>query len=324
MKKVTILMLEKCTPIVPVGAMELLRKAGVIHQRGTNSLVPFFDIEVVALNNKQQNIGSGLTVSITRAIDEIEQTDLLLIPAIEFDVQEKLKANQGAVSHIKRLHDNGADIGSMCTGAFLLAEAGLLKNKNATTHWFMSGTFEKMYPDVNLQDERMIVDNGRLITCGGATSFINLVLYLVEKYCGKETAVVTSKMLLIDYQKPLQNHYAIFLPQIQHNDTEVAMVQEYLHKKGKLSTVNELADMANMSLSTFQRRFKKVTGQSPLKYMQKVLVEKAKNYLEKTDKTFDEIVFEIGYNDTASFRSIFRKQTGFTPSKYKERYNWVQ
>lgn len=321
MKKVTILLLDGCTPIVPVGSMELLKKAAIIHQQNKGTKAPFFDIEVVGVNKLKQSHGNGMSIVLERAIDEVVDTDILLIPAIEFDVVDKLEANKSAIEHIKRLYDNGADVGSMCTGAFMLAKTGLLEGKKATTHWYMADVFRTMFNGVTLEDERSIIDNGRLFMCGGATSFINLTLYIVEKYCGKDTAIAVSKMLLIDYKKPLQSSYAMFIPQLQHNDEEIAKVQDYLHAKGKLESISNLAERSNMSLSTFQRKFKKATGDSPLKYMQRVLVEKAKDYLEHTDKTVDEIILEIGYNDASSFRSVFHRYTGFSLSGYKERYS---
>ena len=323
MKKVSILLLEGCTPIAPIGAMELLRKAGIIHQQITGCHPPFFDVELVALKEKEQANECGYEIHAGKLLQDVTETDILLIPAMEFDVAEKLEANKEAIGAIQSLYKKGVAIGSMCTGAFLLGASGLLDGKEATTHWYMSNTFKQMFPKVKLADERVIVDNGRLYTCGGATSFINLVLYMVEKYCGKETAAMTSKMLLIDYQKPAQNSFAIFIPQMQHEDKEILKVQHRLQEDSKLYTVAELADIANMSLSTFQRRFKKATGEMPLKYIQKVLVEKTKGYLSTTNMTFEEISFKVGYNDSASFRNIFSKHTGTTPLQYRKKYSFT-
>ncbi|MDN5204847.1 helix-turn-helix domain-containing protein [Fulvivirgaceae bacterium BMA10] len=320
MKSVSVLLLNDCTTIAPIGALELLKKSGVIHQQLTGEDKPFFHVELVSSLGTTVQTQDGYAIHCERSIENLDKTDVLLLPALEFDVKEKIEVNKHCVEHIRRLHQQGTEIATMCTGAFLLAATGLLNQKKATTHWFLTKTFQQMFPEVELMDDKIIVDNGKLYTCGGATSFINLVLYLVEKYCGKETAIMTSKMLLIDFNKPPQNHYAMFTPQMQHDDKIIMETQEYLQSHNKFITVGQLAERANMSHSTFLRRFKKATGESPLKYIQRMQVEKIKDMLETTDKRFDEIAYGLGYNDIPSLRKVFKHFTGLSPLQYKDRY----
>ena len=318
---VTVLALERCTPIAPVGAMELLRKSGVIHADRTGTDEPFFQVELVSAREGSMQFEDGYALRCNKTIGEVETTDLLLIPAIDFDIEEKLAANAECIPHIVRLYNGGAEVGSMCTGSFLFAATGLLDGKRATTHWAMADTFRTMYPKVHLEDERIIIDNGTLYCAGGATSFMNLMVYLVEKYCGKDTAIAASQMLLIDYSKPAQSLYAIFNPFLNHGDREVAAVQKHvLESKSGYETVHHLAEGANMTTKTLTRRFKRATGQTPSWFIRRVSVERVKRMLETSDLTFEEIAGRLGYDDLGSLRKQFKTFTSLTPTAYRRRY----
>lgn len=321
LKKVTILIFDHCTPLASVGAFELFRKASLLHQQLTGSETLYFKPELATLYQSELRIDESFTIK-TSDISNVDETDILLIPAIEFDIEEKLKALNPYIPHILRLHEKGAVIGSMCTGAFLLAKSGLLDGKVATTHWAMRDLFQKMYPEVELMDEKIIVDNGKIVSCGGATSFMHLILYLVEKYCGKETAIFVSKMLLLDYHKDEQSGFAIFNPQLEHQDQVIKEIQRMLHSaNGEKFSVTYLAKKANLSISSFNRRFKKATGEVPSNYLQRLQVEKAKVMLEKKQVNSDELAYSLGYNDVPSFRLLFKKHTGFTPKEYQRKFN---
>lgn len=322
MKKVAILVLEDCTSIAMIGAMELLNKAGVIHQELNQLEYPFFEVKLVALEGQFVKTSNDYPLYCHCSIDQLKETDILLIPALELDVEQKLEANQAFIPHIKRLYEQGTEIGSMCTGAFLLAESGLLDGKRATTHWAMANQFRERFPRIILEDGRLIVDEGRIYTCGGATSFMNLVIYLVEKFCGHETAVMTSKMLLIDKDKSPQSSYAIFNPQKHHQDKAVLQAQHFIESKvtQKISVL-EVANFVNISNRNFIRRFKLATGNTPSQYIQRVKIEAVKKALENSEDSIESIIYQIGYEDTSAFRRLFRRQTGLTPQNYRRKYS---
>lgn len=323
MKKVSILVLDKCTPMSPIGAMEIIRKAGDLYQQMKQTRSPFFDVELVGVKNKKVNVADNFHIDCHTTLDQVSKTDLLLIPAMEFDVEEKLKQNKSCISHILRLHKKGVEIGSMCTGAFLLASTGLLNNKSATTHWYAATMFRSMFPKVRLLDEKIIVDENGIYTSGGAASSLNLCLYLVEKYCGKEAAVLSSKMLLMDMNNHYQLSYSMFIPQVQHNDQEIGKAQKLIETSPEKLSIDQLAQKVNLSRRSFVRRFKASTGNTPIGYIQRMNVEKAKRKLETTNNTIENIFYSLGYNDLNSFRKLFMKYTALSPREYRKKYKRI-
>jgi len=320
-KKVSILVIEGCTPMSPVATMEILNKAGIMHQEMTKTSRPFFETELVGVKSKKVKSSERFSIQCHTTLDQLSKTDILLIPSIEFDVEEKLKKNKMVIPHLLRLFKKGTELGSMCTGSFLLAATGLLKNKSATTHWYMAAAFRDMYPDVKLEDHKIIVDEGGLYSSGGATSSLHLGLYLTEKYCGKESANMATKMLLLDNDSSSQTRYSMFIPQTRHQDEEIYLAQKAIEQDqdGKL-TVEGLAILTHLSKRSFIRRFKAATGNTPIEYMQRMNVEKAKRQLEKSKSSIEQIIYSLGYNDMHSFRKIFIRYTDLTPKEYRVRY----
>lgn len=322
--KVAVLTLDGCTPLAPIGALELLRKCGEIHQQRTGARRPPFEPELVAARKRNVRTADGLSIRCHRVIDELRKTDLLVLPAIEMDIERKLEECAHLIEPIRRLHRRGARVASLCTGAFLLAETGLLDGRDASTHWAAAAVFRQRYPKVRLREERILVDNGDTLTSGGATSFMSLMLYLVEQACGKATAIAASKMLLIDYQKPAQSSYAMFAPRTEHGDGAIDRVQTLVQgAPGKPHSVSELAAHAGLSLRSFIRRFKAATGETPQRYVQRVRIERARALLESTALNVDEIAQRVGYSDAPSFRRLFTRHTGLAPSAYRSRYRRV-
>jgi len=319
--KVNILVLEGCTPMAPVSAMEIFNKAGEIHQELAKTSRPFFETELVGVKSKKVRSSDRFAIDCHTTLPEIAKTDLLVIPAMEFDVQEKIEANRSAIPHILRLHKKGAELASLCTGAFLLAATGLLRNKSATTHWYAASQFRRMYPDIQLEDEKIIIDSGGIYTSGGAASSMHMGLYITEKYCGKETANLTNRMLLLDNSADSQARYSIFIPQSAHADQEIRKAQRLVEQdQGEKLTVEGLATSVHLSKRSFIRRFKAATGNTPVEYIQRINVEKAKRQLEKSKNSIEEIIFSLGYNDVHSFRKLFVRYTDLTPKEYRVRY----
>lgn len=209
----------------------------------------------------------------------------------------------------------------MCTGAFLLAETGLLDARTATTHWFFADLFRRSYPKVKLYPDRLIVDEGNVITSGAATSFLDLILYLVELYCGREAAILTAKVLLIDMGRYTQLPYTIFSTQKIHQDRQVLRLQQFMEANLQRElTIELLADRAGMSVRNFDRRFRAAVGEAPSSYLQKLRIEKAKRLLETTNDSIADIMLKVGYEDERSFRRLFHALTELSPKVYRQRY----
>ena len=255
-------------------------------------------------------------------LDDTQTFDLVIIPAVRFDrIQEVLAKESEVYDWLKRQYDGGAELASICLGAFILASTGLLDNKVATTHWMGAAAFRSLFPKVNLLDDKIITDHQRIYTCGGAYSFTTLIIYLVDKYFGHEVAVVVSKVFLIHLHDFKQTPFHILNLQKSHNNGDIRKVQRYIEANftDKLN-VEELSSIANMTPRTFIRKFKKSTGSTPYEYLQRIKMEKAKKLLETKDIGIEQVSYEIGYSDFASFRKVFKKNVGLNPSEYKRLY----
>jgi transcriptional regulator GlxA family with amidase domain len=320
-KKVSILVFEGCTPMSPIGAMEILNKAGSLHQQLSKTNQPFFETQLVGIRAKKVHTSDTFSLDCHTTLDQVRQTDILLIPSMEFDVENKLEHNKKAIPHLLRLQKKGTELGSMCTGAFLLASTGLLNNRSATTHWYAASKFKSMFPNIKLEDDKIIVDENGIYSSGGATSSLNLCLYLTEKYCGRQTANMAARMLQMDSDHTTQTRFSMFIPQTQHKDKAIFEAQQAieLDQEEKLS-VEELSKIVHISKRSFIRRFKAATGNTPIEYIQRMNVEKAKRQLENSRNSIEQIIYSLGYNDIHSFRKIFMRYTDLTPKEYRGKY----
>ena len=285
---------------------------------------PLFNIELVGLK-KEIKLNDGLySIHPGRLLNELEKTDLVIIPALFGDISKAIEANRDFVPWITAQYGKGAEIASLCVGAFLLASTGLLNGKKCSTHWGFVNEFRGMFPDVNVQDGSIVTEENGIYTSGGANSYWNLLLYLVEKFTDRETAILTSKYFAIDINRSSQSSFAMFKGQKEHNDAAVKNAQEYIEKKiEEKITIEELADSAAVGRRSFERRFRQATNNSVLEYIQRVKIEAAKRSLETDRKNINEVMFDVGYTDTKAFRSTFKKVTGLTPIEYRNKYNKV-
>jgi transcriptional regulator GlxA family with amidase domain len=323
--KVAFLMVDTFAPITILGPMDLLNTSCQIWRsanggdiRGTT-----FQTELVSLRNKRLCFGQRVALYPDASIATARTPDLILIPppALGDNIVASLKANRGFIPWIKACSSLGARVVSFCTGSFLLAETGLLNGRAATTHWLCAGLFRKMYPNVDLQPERLIVDQGSVITSAAAMSFQDVMLYLIELYCGREAAILTAKILLVDVGRQTQLPFTIFSTQKTHDDRQVLRVQGLMESENhQRLTMKQLASWGGMSMRNFDRRFRNATGESPSIYMQKIRIEKAKRLLETSTHTVEEIMSKVGYEDYRSFHRLFRAFTALSPKAYRFKY----
>jgi transcriptional regulator GlxA family with amidase domain len=249
--------------------------------------------------------------------------DLLLIPSFNNDsVLQSLSANNSWVPWLKEQYGRGAAVGSFCTGAFLLAATGLLDGKPATTHINAESAFGKMFPQVLLQAEAVVTEKDRIYTSGGATNTFHLLMLLLEIYCSKQTAVKAAKLFSIDLDRNRQTYFGSFTPAEDHGDDLVKKAQEEIRKKfSTANTIEELITDVPASRRNLVRRFKQVTGITPIEYLQKTRIEAAKQMLEQSRYSILEVMLESGYNDQKTFRTLFKKNVGMTPKMYREKFS---
>jgi len=283
---------------------------------------PFFKIQLVGLT-KEVTINDGLvTIHPDLLIDQVPKTDLIIVPALSGNMEIALQKNKNFLPWIVSQYKNGAEVASLCIGAFLLAETGLLKDKSCSTHWLFSNDFRDRYPDVRLEHEKIITEQNGLYTSGGATSYWNLLLYLVEKYTTREMAIMASKFFLLEMERNSQSQFIMFKGQKEHDDFPIVRAQEYIEAHYNLKlTVEEIADKVGIARRTFERRFKRATSNTVVEYLQRVKIEVAKQQLETGRKTVNEVMYEVGYTDTKAFREVFKKVTGMSPIDYRNKYN---
>lgn len=319
MKKVTILALDETIASTVTGPLDILGQAGVLWNliQGQEP-EPRFRVEVASVSGGPVRCASGLRIQAERAIDEVDCTDLVVISAEHLGALED--ARKQVVPWLKHHWKAGAHLASVCTGAFLLAETGLLDGRRATTHWGFATEFRRRFPQVDLRPECLVTDEGRLLCGGGAYSYIDLSLHLVEKFAGFEEASHCAQSLLLDMRRASQLDYAVFAFQKGHGDPEILKAQSWVENRFQQPiTVEELAEAIAMSPRNLKRRFKKATGDSPLAYVQRVRVEAAKRALACRELSIEEVGARSGYEDVGFFRQVFRRHTGMAPSDYRRR-----
>jgi transcriptional regulator GlxA family with amidase domain len=255
-------------------------------------------------------------------INDVSQTDLILIPAIHGDKKKVFADNGEFIPWLIKQYKQGAAIATFCIGAFLLAETGLLNGKKCATHWIEADNFRTMFPQVNLVPDKIITDEQGIYTSGGAYSWLNLVIYLVEKFAGRDMAIICSKLFEIQIERDSQSSFMIFSPQKQHEDDLIKKAQVYIEKnyEEKIS-VDQLASMLGLSRRNLERRFRKVTFNSIVEYMQRVRIESAKQTLERNRENVNEAMYKAGYTDIKAFRTTFKKITGLSPVQYRNKYS---
>lgn len=269
------------------------------------------------------SLNGGLyTVHPNKLLDEVDSADLIIIPALFGDMKAALAANQALIPWIKAQFAKGAEVASLCVGAFLLADTGLLDGKKCSTHWGFQNEFRERFPNVDLQDGNIVTEEDGIYSSGGANSYWGLLLHLVEKYTDRELAVLASKYFAIDIDRSSQAAYALFKGQKKHSDIAVKRAQSYIeeHYKEKIS-VDELAAYVSLGRRSFERRFKDATNNTVLTYVHRIKMEAAKRQFENSKKTINEVMYDIGYSDSKSFRLMFKKITGLTPAAYRNKYN---
>ncbi|MFL9483491.1 GlxA family transcriptional regulator [Chitinophagaceae bacterium LWZ2-11] len=283
---------------------------------------PLFKVQLIGLN-KETLLGGGLfTVNADALLDDVGKTDLIIIPAIDGDMNIALENNSKFIPWITQQHKNGAEVASLCLGAFLLASTGLLTGKKCATHWLAANDFRRRFPDVTLVTEKIITDEQGIYSSGGAFSYMNLILYLIEKYAGREIAVLSAKVFAIEIERENQSSFIVFQGQKEHEDEPIKKAQEFIEKNYQEKiTVEQLTSMLALGRRNFERRFKKATANTVVEYIQRVKIEAAKVSLESSRENVNEVMYKVGYTDNKAFRVTFKRITGLSPLQYRNKFN---
>jgi transcriptional regulator GlxA family with amidase domain len=317
--------------VVPKGQYSIVNIAGsfqILHWANDfffqQSRTRLFEIEFVGHASPAHDRDGFYTVTPPRTLQEVTQTDLIVIPAVHGDLREAIDMNREVIEWVKQQHAQGAEIAAFCIGAFLLAETGLLDGKTCSTHWGSAHELQQMFPNIKVQSEKIVTESEGLYSSGGAYAFTNLVVYLIEKYGGRELAILTAKAFMIDVDKNTQSVFTIFNGQKEHEDEMVLKVQAYIEEHfAERFTIEELAAQHASIRRTLERRFKACTGNSVLEYLQRVRIEAAKRLLEGEAGTISNAMYEVGYTDPKAFRELFKRLVGISPVAYKRKFTRV-
>jgi transcriptional regulator GlxA family with amidase domain len=316
MLAISLLIFNEVVPSSITGVIDLLSGAN-FYLAGIGQ-PPAFHLELVG---EKENPPPGFPLIGYNTYADAGRPHLLIIPSFRVGNDSLLSENVAGIEWIKQQRAKGTELASLCVGSYFLAEAGLLDGKEVTSHWAVAGDMQRRYPAIKMRSDQVITDQDGIYTSGGAFSSLKLILYLIEKFCGREAAIWISKMYAIEMDRTSQAHFAVFTGQHQHEDKEILRAQQYIeqHYQDAISMDN-LSKLVNMGQRNFIRRFKAATNNTPFEYLQRVRIESAKRALENNDKDVASIMDDAGYKDQKAFRSIFRRLTGLSLQEYKKKY----
>ncbi len=320
--KIGILAYEDCTASMILGVLDILAFANSQHKSKKGK--DLFEIEIISETGKPVNSFSKFPIQAQRSIKTKFQYELLYVPGFVGDLEGLLLKEKKLINWLKQQYKKGSILTAACNGNFLLAEAGVMNGKKATTHWSLIEVFRKRYKEIMLEPEKIIVDNGSIVSAAGITAYFNLALFLIERYGSKELALTSAKIFLVDSGRKIQTPYQMYHVSKNHGDEEIVSVQDWLEKNfNENVTLDKMMNVCNLGKKTLMRRFKKVTGETPLIYLQKLRIENAKRLLESKKDSFNEITWKVGYNDVSSFHKVFKSETGLTPIEYRSKFSMV-
>ncbi len=322
MKEITVLLLDQMFSSTAIGPMEVFRHAGSLWNVLTGTqLAPSFRVTTASADGRRVHCDGDIKIQPNVALKDVGKTDLIFVPTTGLSIDDVVERNAPIVPWLKRRSRNGVAVASVCSGVGLVAAAGLLDGKRATTHWGLAERFREKYPRVKWMPELMVTEDRGFYCGGGVNASLDLSIYLVERFCGHEIAMQTAKALLIETPRAWQSGFAIVPLKTDHTDDTISSAQEWMHKNfAKTFPLEDPARRVGMSVRNFVRRFKQATGDSPLIYLQKLRIAAAKRMLESNHRTMQEISDAVGYQDVPYFRSLFQRHTGVSPSAYRERF----
>jgi transcriptional regulator GlxA family with amidase domain len=273
--------------------------------------------------SETEHVASAFPDYASQHTDAAGTFNLVLVPSFTTDdIRQSITENRAYLPWLQQQYKSGAEIASFCTGAFLLGASGLLDGKIATTHVDACKEFSSSFPAVNLLSDKTVTHDSGIYTSGGATSTFHLLLHLLEVHCGIEIAIRTAKIFAVDMGRDKQSYFSTFQPARNHHDDLVASAQQRIENSYQdVGTIEEMIRDIPSSRRNIVRRFKQVTGVTPIEYLQFTRIEAAKKLLEQTGQQMTEVIYNSGYNDPKAFRKVFRKTVGMTPSEYREKFN---
>lgn len=302
------------------GFWDIITLANHLHEQ-QSGYAPFKP-ELIGVSKKPIYSFSGLQFVASQTIRSKRKFDIVYVPGFIGEADRVVEQEDKLITWLNKINQSRTILSAACNGNFLLASAGVLDHKKATTHWSLVQQFRCTFKAVTLQPEKIIVDNGNVISAAGVTAYFNLALHIIQRFTNADIALACAKIFLVDAGRKLQTPYQVFQFPKAHGDEPILKIQDWLEDnyKEKIS-LDKLADLGKLGKKTLLRRFKKSTGETPQLYVQKLRIETAKRLLESKDLTFNEVTWKVGYNDVSSFHKAFKSETGLTPIDYRNRFS---
>ena len=323
MQRVVVLGFDGALASAITGVVDLFAMAGVswnrIQQQDVQRL---FKVSIASPDGQPIRCINGLELQAHCSYQEIQTADIVVVPTIAAPIQDVLQQNPELIQFLKSAHADSTLIAGNCTGNFFLAEAGILDNRVATTHWGFQDIFRTHYPQVKLNADLMISRDQNIYCAGGGLAWFDLGLHLIERFYGFEVAMQSAKSFVIDYRRDSQLSYSLLKIGQPHHDELVQNVQNWLEQHFHESfSLDDIATRFNVTTRTLIRHFKQALDLPPNQYLQAIRIEAARRRLEETDQAVDVIMQNIGYQDPSSFRRLFHRKTGLTPLEYRRRFS---
>ncbi|MDO6823124.1 GlxA family transcriptional regulator [Marinobacter sp. 1_MG-2023] len=330
MQKVSIIGFDGALASAITGVIDLFRLAGVTWARiHGEQPVPHFTTRLLTRNGDPCRCINGITLLSDGSWDELDtdNADLVIVPTIGAPIDQVLSSNNDLIAWLGQFNNqNNSSAGqvrvaSNCTGAFLLAEAGLLNGKEATTHWGFSNGFRQRYPLVNLHPDKLVTVDGDIACAGGGMAWWDLGIHLIERHAGAQVARELAKAFVIDAGRNSQAPYSALQSKRYHSDPIILDLQDWLETHySETITLAFLATLSGLTSRSLMRRFKLATGDTPTGYLQAIRIEAARAHLENSRVPVEEVTRLVGYEDVSSFSRLFRKHTGLSPGAYRSRF----
>jgi transcriptional regulator GlxA family with amidase domain len=286
---------------------------------------PPFLIQIVGERAGPLRLASGVPVEVQATVDDVAECDIVIVPSVLLSASGWQKGRYPTLTDWSmRMHAQGARICSACSGVFLLAETGLFDGREATVHFGYANAFAKLYPDVIIHPERVLVISGRheeLVSSGASNTWHDLVLYLIAHHVGATVAQEVARSFALQWHQDGLTPYMVFEGRSDHGDAEISGAQDWLqHNFSVGSPVEEMIRRSRLAERTFKRRFLAATGLTPIAYVQRLRIEDAKRRLERTEASVEDISWQVGYEDPAFFRRLFKRTTNLAPGAYRRRF----
>lgn len=324
--EVSIVVFPECDACIIYGVHDMLYAPGIfLNRMEGREEKPLFRPRLVAATAEPIELCTGVTILPHGSVADIKQTDIVFVPNVMVYTPECIRnLDRRLVDWIRDMHEGGAQVMASCGGPIVLAAAGLLDGRAATTHWSYAGLLRKVFPQVEVQENRILVHSGpghSLVCSGGSSSWQDLCLYMIARHGGIAEALRMSKLFLYQWHRDGQQPYASMIANVGHEDAAIRHCQTWLADHyDHPDALREAVSVSGLPKRTFDRRFRVATGHAPLAYVQSLRIEEGKQMLETSEDSIEVIARQVGYEDTASFRRLFRRQVGMTPSDYRRKF----